>query len=292
MKIAINIIILIAKKVRIMEIYECYLKEVQKYALLSAEEEKELSKQIQSGSRSAVQKLVNANLRLVINVALKISHSKDISLMDLIQEGNIGLLAAAEKYNFSYGTRFSTYAYPWILQYIIRFAKNKNAVISIPQRKEELIRRVAKAKLMIKQRSGGEASVSEINKITGISEDDIKSIISYSYSFTSFEAEFSEENTSQFGNLITDFRFNPEENFLKKETKRSVNQLLNTLSEKEKTVLKCRYNFDGKLKADTLREISENLGVSAETVRQMEIRAIKKLRRKTSVMGASMFFTA
>ena len=92
--------------------------------------------------------------------------------------------------------------------------------------------------------------------------------------------------------MITDFRFNPEENLLKKDAARSVNLLLNTLSDNEKAVLKSRYDLDGPVKAKTLREISENLGVSAETVRQMEIRAINKLRRKTSLMGLNHFFSA
>lgn len=261
-----------------MDIYENYVKEIQRYALLGAEEEKELSVLIQNGDKEALKKLVNCNLRLVVNIALKTRKNNDVPIMDMIQEGNLGLMSAAEKFSYKFNTRFSTYAYPWILQYIIRFVRNRNSMITIPQRKEEILRKITKINTKFQQKYGREASVSEIQKITGIPAAEIEKNMDYSYTFTSFEAEIGYDGENQLGDMIPDFRYNPESNFIQGESLAGVHNLLGELSTEEKIVIRNRFNFDNNEHTVTLRELSVILGVSAETVRQMEYRAIKKMR--------------
>ena len=126
-----------------MKMYELYISQIQRYPLLSSEKEREIAQKISEGDRNAVKQLINSNLRLVVSIASKFKQTYKVSIMDLIQEGNLGLMAAAEKFSSEYKTRFSTYAYPWILQYMLRFLHNKTSMISIPQRKEEVLRRLS-----------------------------------------------------------------------------------------------------------------------------------------------------
>ena len=121
-----------------------YLNSIKKFSLLSAEEEVELSKKIQSGDKNAVKQLVNSNLRLVVSLARKMQASPSI-IMDLIQEGNMGLMVAAEKFSSDFKTRFSTYAYPWIAQYMLRYMNSRTSFIALPSRKEMMIRKIQKS---------------------------------------------------------------------------------------------------------------------------------------------------
>ena len=141
-----------------------YLADIQRYPLLSAAEECDLSEKINASDESAYKKLVNCNLRLVVSVALRIAHNaaNSVSEMDLIQEGSMGLMVAARKFSPAFGTRFSTYAYPWIAQYMLRYINTKTAFISIPHRKEALIRSIQKASSYLSQLNGTAPSVSDI----------------------------------------------------------------------------------------------------------------------------------
>src|SRR5574344_1929499 len=141
--------------------YLTYVNEIKSYKLLTAEEEADLSKKIAEGSEYARKQLVNSNLRLVISIAKKFCDS-NIPIMDLIQEGNIGLITAASKFNYSYNTRFSTYAYSWIMQYMLRFIHTKTCAIHIPNRKKEILRCLNNARAALYQKNGYEASNEEL----------------------------------------------------------------------------------------------------------------------------------
>ena len=261
-----------------MNILDNYVCQINKFKLLTSDEEKELSKKIEKGSRAAVNELVNSNLRLVVSVAGKVVKNYKIPIMDLIQEGNLGLIAAAEKFSHVFNTKFSTYAYPWILQYMLRFVHNKNSMILIPQRKEILLRNLSKAQNLFVQKYGRFPSKSEICAILKIKRSELNEISAFDYSFTSLDAFCGDENDVTFGELIPDYTFNPEFSLIKKENVRRVHDLVGSLSEKEQKIIMERYNFHGKTSVPTLREISFALGVSAETVRQIEMRAIRKLK--------------
>ena len=255
-----------------------YLNSIKKFSLLSAEEEVELSKKIQSGDKNAVKQLVNSNLRLVVSLARKMQASPSI-IMDLIQEGNMGLMVAAEKFSSDFKTRFSTYAYPWIAQYMLRYMNSRTSFIALPSRKEMMIRKIQKSQAYFFQQNGREAAIPELALTTGIPEDKIVEYLNYSYTVASLDVEVSDEgNSVSLGDLFPDMTYSPEELILKEEEKETVKSLMDSLPGKERCVLWYRYNFDGELHAKTLREVSKIVGVSPEAVRQTEIRAVKHMK--------------
>lgn len=262
-----------------MKMYEMYTSQIQKYPLLSAESEKEIARKISEGDKKAMNTLVNANLRLVVSIANKFRKTYKVSVMDLIQEGNLGLMAAAEKFSSQYNTRFSTYAYPWILQYMLRFLHNKTAMIAIPQRKEEVLRRLSNFKSEYSVASGKEASKSEIAQSLGITEEELSGALDCLYTCTSLDCECNDEGSATVGDLIPDFTYDPERQFFMDIAKSNIKQLVSELSEKERYVIANRYNFEGSVHAPTLREIGLSLGVSAETIRQTELKALRKIRK-------------
>jgi len=261
--------------------YKGYVKQILKYPLMTFEQEIEHSKLVQRGDNEAKIRLVQSNLRLVVSVAKKYMNPY-VSIMDLIQEGNIGLLTAASKYHYSFSTRFSTYAYAWIAQSITRYIRNKTGQIILPHRKEEMLRKIHSAKLGLFQKLGREPSDEEIAERLSVSIEDIKNANLYSYTILSIDSEIDEEGSATFGDSIPDFSFAPEENLMKAFEKEKVHKMVENLPEMEQKVIKYRYNFDNDEKCKTLRQVGEELGVSAETVRQMEMRAVKHLKAMTS----------
>lgn len=269
-----------------MDLLKDYLRSLQAYKLLEADEEAELSKKIENGDKKAVQLLVQSNLRLVVSVAKKFTASYKFSVMDLIQEGNMGLMAAANKFHYSFKTRFSTYAYTWILQYMLRFIYGKTSVIALPHRKEEMIRRVNTVQNMIQQQTGKEPTIPQIAEYIGMDETEVAEILAYSFTVSSLDAECNDDSGSTVGDLIPDSTYNPEEVYLEKEKRSQIRDMVKQLPEKEQAVIYSRYNFDGQQHVPTLRELSDSLGVSAETIRQMELRAVKKMRKSAEEVTA------
>lgn len=261
-----------------MGMLESYVNQINKFKLLSSEEEKELSKRIENGDHSAANELVKSNLRLVVSIAGKIVKNYKAAVMDLIQEGNMGLMAAAEKFSHSYNTKFSTYAYPWILQYMLRFVHNKTSIISIPQRKEILLRNLSKVQNSFIQKYGRYPTKQELCVLLGVDMEELNEIVAFEFSFTSLDASCGDDGDVTFGELIPDYTFNPEYKLIYEESIQRIHDLVDSLSEREKIIIRERFNFECKASVPTLREISTTLGVSAETVRQIEIRALKKIK--------------
>ena len=260
-----------------MEMYESYVRQIQRYPLLDVEQEAALSRRVEAGDEAAFAELVQRNLRLVVSVANRFAGEK-ASVMDLIQEGNIALMAAARKYHYSFNTRFSTYAYSWVLQYMLRYLYYRTSPIVLPQRKEELLRRVARAQSGFAQQKGREATVQELSEQLNVERKDLEELLSCDYSFASLDVSGDGEATM--GDFLPDSTYNPEELLLRKEIRSDVHALVDTLPRAERTVIFGRYNFAHELKAKTLRELSVELAVSAETVRQMEMRAVRRLRKQ------------
>lgn len=259
------------------EVYGDYISQIQKYPLLSAEEEQELSKRIQKGDKAACKKLINSNLRLVVTIAHHFN-TKQVSIMDLIQEGNIGLMTAAAKFQDSYKTRFSTYAYSWIMQYMLRYINNRCSLITLPHRKDEMIRRIEAAQAYLFQQTGHEATSAELSTYLGVPEEEMRKVMIYSYSISSLDADCSDDSLMTMADLIADTTFSPETLLMTEEKKRIIRSLMKDLPENEKKVIWYRFNFDNEVRTKTLREISALLGVSAETVRQTELRALRHMR--------------
>lgn len=259
------------------KLFEAYINQVKRYPLLTPEEEVELAKAVESGDKVAEQRLIQSNLRLVVSIAKKYT-SFNVPLMDIIQEGNIGLMTAAAKYRANFNTRFSTYAYLWIAQAMLRFVRNKHKLIVVPHRKEALLRRLNYAKEQLVDRLGRNPQIEEIAVFMGVMPDEISDAMSYSFSISSLDVQISDDTNSTVSELIADTQNSPEEEMIKQEELKEVQEMLDTLPTTEKSVIYYRYNFACDEKVKTLRQVGQMLGVSSETVRQMEMRALMKLR--------------
>ncbi len=254
-----------------------YLREIRKYPLLTFEQELELSKRIQDGDISARKTLIESNLRLVVTVARKYA-APDLPLLDIIQEGNLGLITAAQKYEFSYNVRFSTYACWWIQQSITRAIANKRRMIRLPFRKEELATRIRRTSAELFQRLSRCPTAEEIAFELNISAREVSDIMLSSGSVTSLDIQIDEDESVSLKDILPDTTYNPEELFMKKYTKDCMREILDDLKDSERDIMIKRYNLHNDGSTYTLKAIGAQYGVSAETIRQVELRALRKLK--------------
>lgn len=252
-----------------------YFDEIKKNKLLTQEEEIELALKIKKGDRCAFNKMIKSNLRLVVKIAKKYA-SSELSLEDLIQEGNIGLIKAVEKFDTNKNVRFSTYACWWIKQAIIRALVNKKRLIRLPYRKEEHFKKINYVIRELTQKLNREPTSKEIAERLGCPESDVINIRNITDNITSIDSEVGEEGYSLL-DFIDDDSFSPEKIFDLEDLRNRTDEILGTLKNKEKEVIIQRFAFDSK-KRETLKSIARNLGISPETVRQLEIRAIRKIK--------------
>ncbi len=252
-----------------------YLMQLGKDKLLTAEEEKGLSRKILKGDKKARETLINANLRLVVKIA-KGYLSNDMELIDLIQEGNLGLIKAADKFDFKKNVRFSTYASFWIKQSIARALSNKSRMIRLPHRKEEKLRKITRAQNKLSKDFGRTPDALELAVETRMEEDEIDRILKLPDKVLSIESTQDETNYS-LKNVVEDPKYNPDYLVMRNYLREKTQEMLKILSEKEKKVLLMRYSFFSGEK-NTLKDIGQKLSISPETVRQIEMRALKKIR--------------
>ncbi|MDR0638423.1 MAG: RNA polymerase sigma factor RpoD/SigA [Spirochaetaceae bacterium] len=266
-----------------------YLAEVKKIPLLSAEQEAELARAIKNGSTAARDKLVLANLRLVIKIAYEY-YTPDVSLMDLIQEGNIGLTHAAEKYDDQKAVRFSTYSAWWIKQAISRFIESKKRAIRLPNRKEEQLRKINYTYYELSQKFAHPPSNEEIAKAVGIKTSEVRFLLERSGETVSFDGDMKEDDSFSVAQITEDYTYSPEENYLRETSHREVLDFLSRcLPEKEKNVVLYRYQFNGCGEPQTLQKIGERIGVSSETVRQIEIRALRRIKHEAGKFAECLY---
>jgi RNA polymerase primary sigma factor len=257
-----------------------YLKEIRKFPLLSFEEEIELSHKIQDGDLSARKKLIESNLRLVVTISRKYA-APDLPLLDIIQEGNLGLITAAQKYEFSYNVRFSTYACWWIQQSITRAIANKRRMIRLPFRKEELAGRIRKVSSELYQKLSRYPTNEEIADQLNIHTREVTDLIRSSGSVTSLDIPLDEEDSASLMDLVADSTYNPEHLFMKKYTHDCMVNILSDLKDGERDIMLKRYNLLDDGKSYTLKAIGAEYGVSAETIRQVELRVLRKLKSRS-----------
>ncbi|MFW5890876.1 MAG: sigma-70 family RNA polymerase sigma factor [bacterium] len=257
-----------------------YLEKIRNYDLLTFEEEKELSRRIQEeNDTEALNKLINSNLRLVVKIA-KNYISSGYPFIDIIQDGNIGLMKAASKYDYRKNVRFSTYASWWIKQTIIRSLSVKKRIIRLSHRKEEKLRRIKKARNLFYQKNKDYPSYEELSEILNIPVKEIKDILSVSHNVVSIEDNLSEDQNFTIENTIGDDSYIPE-TILENETLTELTEkIMEALIPRERMIISLRYGLNKDNKKYTLKNMGEMFGISAETVRQIEIRALKKLRAK------------
>ncbi len=252
-----------------------YLEEISRYNLLKYEEELDFSRRIEKGEHEALNSLINANLRLVVKIA-KAYVSPEMGLMDLIQEGNLGLIKAAEKYDYRKEVRFSTYASWWIKQSISRAITNKRRAIRLPHRKEEALKRLQKISEEFSQEYFRQPSIEELAAYTSMDEREVSSVLDLASSTVSLDSEIN-MNSGTLLDVLEDNSYSPDGELVRKSLKEDTRRFLDILREREKTILMYRFAFDGDKKY-TLKMIGEKMGISPETVRQIEMRALKKLR--------------
>ena len=256
-----------------------YLQEIGQIPLLSEEEEKELGRKLAGGDISARHRLEEGNLRLVVSLA-KHYTGRGIPLLDLIQEGNMGLMHAAEKYDYMKENRFSTYASWWIKEAMQRAIDRQAREIRVPVHVADNMKKVQRAANELRQELGSDASPTETaDRLAGRTEEEVKEILSYFQTPVSLETPIGENGEDSLGDMVENqTETTPEEAMDILVQKEEVKELLETLSEREREVIRLRYGLeDGK--AQTLEEIGGQLGVTRERVRQIEARAMEKLRK-------------
>ncbi|MDD5067767.1 MAG: RNA polymerase sigma factor RpoD/SigA [bacterium] len=260
--------------------YLYYIRNINYYPLLDEKEEKRLGKLIRKGDIHARDKLIKSNLRLVIKIAIQYyNYSTNLNLMDLIQEGNIGLIKAVDKFDYRKRTRFSTYASWWIRHYIIRAAIRKEFQINLPNAKWELILKIEKTINDLYKKFNRMPCLTEIEDELGINVNKIKSIIAYIYPIMSLETNIGMDSELVLMDLLSSNNYNPENLTFDKDLIEYEGRILNTLMENEAKVLNYVFGLNN-CKKLTLREIAKKIGLSAEAVRQIKLKALDKIKRE------------
>ncbi len=254
-----------------------YLREIGKYPLLVAEEEVEFAKEFEKSSKRAKDKLIESNLRLVVSIAKKYI-GRGLSLLDLIQEGNQGLIRAVEKYDWRRGYKFSTYATWWIRQAITRAIADQARTIRIPVHMVETINKLYRTSQRLMQDLGREPTHEEIGEELGITADRVREIFKISQEVTSLDTKVGEDEDSTLGDFVADESHpTPVDTASKQLLKDHLDEVLSTLTEREAKVLTLRFGLDGGL-PKTLEEVGKVFGVTRERIRQIEAKALRKLK--------------
>lgn len=254
-----------------------YLKEIGKVPLLDADRELELAKKMAEGDEKAKQKLVESNLRLVVSIAKRYV-GKGMFFLDLIQEGNLGLMKAVEKFDYRKGYKFSTYATWWIRQAITRAIADQARTIRIPVHMVETIHKVTRVQRRLLQELGREASAEEVSEALGMSPDKVREIMKISQDPVSLEMPIGEEEDSHLGDFIQD-NDSPAPAEVASYTllREQLSEVLHTLTPREEHVLRLRYGLeDGR--THTLEEVGRVFSITRERIRQIEAKALRKLR--------------
>jgi len=254
-----------------------YLKEIGKISLLTLEEEQELSKRVADGEVHAKNILAESNLRLVVSIAKRYV-GRGLLFLDLIQEGNIGLMKAVEKFDYDKGYKFSTYATWWIRQAITRALADQARTIRVPVHMVETINKMARIERQMTLELNREPTDQELSKKMGLSVDKIAEIRKISQDPVSLETPIGEEDDSHLGDFLADERTMSPEDFATYEIlKDELREVLDTLTVREKEVLELRFGlFDGS--SHTLEEVGKQFKVTRERIRQIEAKALRKLR--------------
>jgi len=255
-----------------------YLREIGKIPLLTNEEEVKLAKRIEKGDIWAKKRLAEANLRLVVSIAKKYI-GRGLSLLDLIQEGNTGLMRAVDKFDYRKGFKFSTYATWWIRQAITRAIADQARTIRIPVHMIETINKLIRVQRQLVQDLGREPTPEEISQEMGMDLDKVEHIIKISQETVSLEAPVGEEEDSRLGDFIEDTKHaSPEEATSQQLLKDKIQEFLSNLQPREQKILKMRFGLDDG-RTHTLEEVGREFGVTRERIRQIEAKALSKLKK-------------
>ncbi len=266
---------------------QMYLKEIGQYPLISANNEKELARRIQAGDTEAKNLLARANLRLVVSIAKKyVGRSPDLTLLDLIQEGNLGLFKAVDKFDWTKGYKFSTYATWWIRQAITRALADQSRTIRVPVHMVETIAKYKQVVRRLSQDLGREPLAEEIATEMGLDVEKIYNIEKIDQDVVSLESpvgDDSDDGKSTLGDFLSDDKIlSPDQESSRRILRDQVNEILGDLSEKEKKILEMRHGLSDGI-THTLEEVGKEFGVTRERIRQIEAKAHEKIRQHDKI---------
>ncbi|OQY34687.1 MAG: RNA polymerase subunit sigma [Spirochaetaceae bacterium 4572_59] len=259
-------------------ILSLYLKEINKIALLSRAEEDEIARKAVKGDKIAQNRLIQANLRFVVNISKKYQN-QGLPLDDLISEGNIGLMNAIEKYDPEKGYHFISYAVWWIRQAILKAIYEKSRMIRLPLNRANELVQIEKVRKELSKINGDDPDPEEIALHVGMKSEDVKSLISISRDLVSLESPtFREDDNSLIGDFIEDENYkSPDNTVMEKLLSEDINSALDTLNKKEAEILEFRFGLNGK-KPHSLKEIGDKYNLTKERIRQIEKKAIQRLQ--------------
>ncbi|MBN1647863.1 MAG: RNA polymerase sigma factor RpoD/SigA [Spirochaetales bacterium] len=255
-----------------------YLKEINKIALLTREEEDRYARAAAAGDEKAKQKLINANLRFVVNVAKKYQN-QGLPLSDLISEGNIGLMNAIERYDVDKGYHFISYAVWWIRQAILKAICEKSRMIRLPLNRANELVQIEKAKKELQAEYGEEPEVGRIARFVDMDSTHVADLINISRDLVSLETPvYAEKDSSELGDFIEDAGYkDPEAQAIEKSLKEEINDILDTLTDKESEIIQYRFGLNGRSPL-SLKDIGDRYNLTKERIRQIEKKAIKRLQ--------------
>ena len=263
-----------------------YMDDIGQFPRLTAEEERELACRCKDGDSDAIRQMVNANLRLVVSVAREYA-GRGVPLLDLIQEGSIGLLAAAKKFDYTLEFRFSTYATKWIRQGVLRCLTEHGAMIRVPAYTAERLRKVKAAEAALRQELGREPNLSELSECCGIPEDKLLTLQKLQPETFSLDAPAGENEVV--GGLLENLQSpQPQEALIRQELDRTMERLLGMLDSRQRQILRLHFGMEDGI-CHSLEEISGIFGISKERVRQIERQAMEQLKKLGADMGLEEF---
>ena len=258
-----------------------YLKEIGRIPLLSTEREMELAVRMYNGDEEAKNELVESNLRLVVSIAKRYV-GKGMFFLDLIQEGNLGLMKAVEKFDYTKGYKFSTYATWWIRQAISRAIADQSRTIRIPVHMVETIHKVSRSQRQLLQQFGREATTEEIAADIGMSPAKVREVMKISQDPVSLETPIGEADDSHLGDFIPDDEnMSPEEAASYQLLREQINEVLSTLTPREEKVIRLRFGLDDGV-SKTLEEVGKEFDITRERIRQIEAKALRKIKQNHS----------
>lgn len=264
-----------------------YMSEIRRYPLLTAQQERELARRCAAGDEDAIRAMVSANLRLVVSVAREYA-GQGVPLLDLIQEGSLGLITAAKKFDYTLDFRFSTYATKWIRQRIGMSLNDHSGVIRVPAYTAERMRKLEAARAELRAELGRDPTARELAEQTGFSREKVEELLALIPEVSSLDIPVGEKGEDTVGTLLPSEDLQPQAELIRRELKDLLDGMMMELNERQRTILQLHFGMEDGV-CHSLEEIGRSLGISRERVRQIERQAMDKLQKMSAGLGLEDF---